>query len=127
MKIVIDASSAFVMLGAPERVAPFLAVATDLLAPELIVAELLNARWKVMRAGAVAPTVDNLLGLVARLRFVESTAYGADAAALAERLDHPVYDCLYAVIAARQTARLLTADRRFATKLSGEEIDIALL
>lgn len=38
------------------------------------------------------------------------------------RLDHPDYDCIYAAIADREQARLLTADRRFAPKLPSSEI-----
>jgi predicted nucleic acid-binding protein len=37
--------------------------------------------------------------------------------------NHPVHDCLYAVLAKREQARLVTADRRFAAKLAAESID----
>ena len=124
MKFVLDASSAFVILSAPERLAPSFSQATDVLAPDLIVAELLNARWKISRSGATAPSLESMLGLFARIRMVATLPYAADAAALARRIDHPVYDCLYAVIAAREGAQLLTADRRFAGKLASEPIDV---
>ena len=35
-----------------------------------------------------------------------------EALALATHLDHPVYDCLYLVLARREVALLLSADRR---------------
>jgi predicted nucleic acid-binding protein len=37
----------------------------------------------------------------------------ARAAALARKLDHPVYDCLYLALAEAEGAPLVTADRRF--------------
>ena len=51
----------------------------------------------------------------------------AKAAELAQRLDHPVYGCVYAAGAADERARLLTADVRFAAKLAGEGIAVATL
>jgi predicted nucleic acid-binding protein len=36
----------------------------------------------------------------------------AEALALATHLDHPLYDCLYLVLARREVASLLSADRR---------------
>ena len=36
----------------------------------------------------------------------------AEALALATHLDHPVYDCLYLVLARREVAALLSADQR---------------
>src|SRR5450631_3582282 len=110
------------MLATPERVAPIFAAATSVVAPELIVAELLNARWKVVRSGASAPSLDSVLGLFDRVHLVTSLPYAVDAAALAQRLDHPVYDCLYAVLAKRENAQLVTADRRFAAKLANDVV-----
>ncbi len=127
MKIIIDASAAFIMLADPARVAEIFADAADVLAPELIVAELLNARWKMARAGAAAPSLNVVLGLFGRIHLVATVSYAADAAALAQRLDHPVYDCLYAVLAKRENARLATADRRFAAKFVDETVDVVTL
>jgi predicted nucleic acid-binding protein len=127
VKIIIDASAAFIMLATPTRVAEVFADATDVLAPELIVAELLNARWKMTRTGAPAPSLDTVLGLFERIRLVATVLYAADAARLAQRLDHPVYDCLYAVLAKRENARLATADRRFAAKLANETVNVVAL
>ncbi|MBD5654063.1 MAG: type II toxin-antitoxin system VapC family toxin [Candidatus Eremiobacteraeota bacterium] len=127
MRIVIDASAAFVMLATPARVAQPFADATDVLAPELIVAEVLNARWKVARAGAIAPSLDAVLGLFDRIHLARTVPYAADAAALAQHLDHPVCDCLYAVLAKRENARFATADPRFAAKLINESVDVVVL
>ncbi len=124
MKAVIDASAAFIMLTSPEAVAAFLVDAQDVLAPDLIVAELLNARWKLARTGAVAPQLDSILGLLERITLRSALFYAADAADLGQRLNHPIYDCLYAAIATRERARLVTADRRFAGKLNGLIVDV---
>jgi predicted nucleic acid-binding protein len=127
VKIIIDASAAFIMLATPARIAEVFADAADVLAPELIVAELLNARWKVARAGAAAPALDAVLGLFDRIHLVAAVPYAVDAATLAQRLDHPVYDCLYAVLAKRENGRLATVDRRFAAKLARESVDVIAL
>ena len=112
------------MLASPERVAQIFGGATSVLAPELIVIELLNTRWKVVRSGAAAPSLDSVFGLFERIHLVTSLPYALDAAALAHRLDHPVYDCLYAVLAKRENAQLVTADRRFAAKLTNDIVDV---
>ncbi len=127
MRAVVDASFAFVMLATPERAGPLFAGATDILAPDLIVAELLNARWKIVRSGAAAPALENVLGFFDRIRLVASIAYAAEAATFAQLLDHSVYDCLYAVVAKRERAKLMTADRRFARKLEAEAIEVVTL
>lgn len=127
MKAIVDASFAFIMLATPERAAPLFADAADVLAPDLIVAEMLNARWKILRSGAAAPSLENVLGFFDRIRLVGSLAYAAEAAMFAQLLDHPVYDCLYAAVAKREGARLITADRRFAGKLKAEAIDVVTL
>ncbi len=127
MKLVIDASVAFIMLAKPARIAQAIAEAADVLAPELIVAELLNARWKVARIGAPAPSLGAVIGLFERIHLVTTVHYAADASALAERLDYPVYDCLYAVLTMRENARFVTADRRFGVKLHAESLDVLVV
>jgi predicted nucleic acid-binding protein len=119
VKVGLDASAAFIIITDPIRVAEAIADATEFIAPDLIVAETLDIRWKTVRARLPAPSVSALLGLFARLRIVMSEPYAAAAAALAERLDHSVSDCLYAVLADRESAILLCADRRFSAQLDG--------
>ena len=89
--------------------------------------KVLNARWKVARAGAAAPALDAVLGLFERIHLVPALPYAVDAATLAQRLDHPVYDCLYAVLAKRENGRLATADRRFAAKVAQDSVDVIAL
>ncbi len=79
------------------------------------------------RARAAAPSLDAVLGLFGGIHLVATIVYAAEAATLAQRLDHSVYDCLYAVLAKRENARLATADRRFAAKLVDEMVDVVRL
>ncbi|MFM1900152.1 MAG: hypothetical protein RLZZ216_728 [Cyanobacteriota bacterium] len=44
----------------------------------------------------------------------------AEALALATHLDHPVYDCLYLVLARREVATLLSADQKLLDLLDSE-------
>jgi len=114
--IVVDASAAYVALSGSGADAA-LREADELIAPDLLVAELLDARWKMMRARYAAPALELTLAFVSRVRLVSSFDYANDADTLARSIDHPVYDCLYAAVAARANATLVTADARFAKKL----------
>jgi predicted nucleic acid-binding protein len=127
MRLVVDASAAFVMMSSPERLSPHFADVTDLIAPDLIVAEVLNARWKIARSGAAAPTIELVMEIFERIRLLSSRMYAVEADTLARRLDHPVYDCLYAAVAQRENARLISADRRFIRKLSEHALEVITL
>ncbi len=117
MNLVLDASAVYVILsgaGADD----VLRAAEDVSAPDLLVPELLNARWKMLRAGRDAPTLELILAFLERIRLLPSVEYAAEADALARALDHAVYDCLYAAVAGRADATLVTADAQFAGKLA---------
>ncbi len=117
MNIVIDASSAFQLLTEP-TVCPPLYEAGKSLSSELIVAELLNARWKVARRGGIAPPIDIIEQFVARLEPAPMLPYAREAAELAQQFDHPIYDCFYVALALAQHAKLITIDRRLTQKLT---------
>lgn len=114
--IAIDASTAYQALvgGRSDNV---LATTTGLVAPDIIVSELLNARWKNERARLPAPTLDTILAFLKRVRVMPSLPYATEAAELAERMDHPVYGCFYVALARRETLKLLTIDGRLTRKL----------
>ena len=116
MILVIDASAAYDLLT-EGRCARRILGAEELISPDLVVAELLNARWKVARSREAVPQLDDVLEFLDRLRILPSLPYGADAARLAERLNHPVYDCLYVAAAQHERAKLLTLDSRLSRKL----------
>jgi predicted nucleic acid-binding protein len=114
--LVVDASAAYDLLT--ERTcADRVRGVQELIAPDLVVAELLNARWKAERSGKKAPLLEVTIEFLDRLRIVPSLRYASDAALLAARLSHPVYDCLYVAAAARENAKLLTIDSRLVRKV----------
>ena len=121
MKLVLDASAAFRLLQ-NDRLDAAIPDSVEFLAPDIIVAELLNARWKLTRAGQNAPSVDAITELIVRLRIVSSTTYAVHAARLAERIDHPVYDCLYVAAAQHERSKLLTVDTKLAKKLRAHKL-----
>lgn len=116
MIVVIDASAAYDLLS-EGRCAQRIVGAQDLVAPDLITAELLNARWKVARSHEAVPAIDTILEFLDRLRIVKSLRYAEEAALLADRLGHPVYDCVYVAVAQQERAKLLTLDKRLSRKL----------
>ena len=93
-----------------------------LVAPELIVAEIVNVLWKRLTSGAIEPSQAadvprELPRLFAELCSLATLAERA--LAIAEELRHPAYDCFYLALAEARDARLVTADRRFAERLAG--------
>ncbi len=90
----------------------------DLVAPDLLIAEVLNAFWKLRRAGLEVPKTSVILTLLERVSIVTSRPYAERAAEIAEKIDHPVYDCLYLAAAEARDDVLMTADARFSRKLA---------
>lgn len=87
----------------------------DLVAPELLLVEALNALWKKQRLGQIddAARVEavDLIG-PPLVMLLPTPPLAARASALARELDHPVYDCLYLALAEREAVPLVTDDRR---------------
>ncbi len=121
MILVVDASAAFATFGAGTYDTA-IRNATDLIAPDLIVPETLNACWKMQRSGAIVPTLDAVFRFIDRVRIVSSGVVAREAADLAERLDHPVYDMIYVALAQHERAKLLTADSRLLRKLRAHRL-----
>ena len=126
MTIVVDASAAYDLLTQATCQAKIVG-ASELIAPDLIVPELLNARWKVSRSGVPAPKLEDTLEFLSRLRILPTLPYASAAAALAEKLDHPIYDCLYLAMAKHEGAKLLTVDQRMSKKIASTAIAKMLL
>jgi predicted nucleic acid-binding protein len=124
--IAIDASAAYESLIG-ERSDEVLSRTSALTAPDIIVGELLNARWKSARSHLPAPSLDAILGFLKRVRIVPCLAYATEAANLAERLDHPVYDCLYIAVAQRETLKLLTIDSHLMRKMRSHKLGSLLV
>lgn len=89
----------------------------ELLAPDLIYAEVANALWKYVRAKQInlADASDALRALPTRFdAIVGIDSLADDALQIANELDHPVYDCFYLALAQQEKAPLVTADKRLA-------------
>jgi predicted nucleic acid-binding protein len=97
-----------------------------LLAPDLVLIQLLNAGWKSHRIGAITTEPFDAMALRAAEPFaalVPATELLPRARRWCERLDHPACDCLYVALAERDDATVVTADRRLLGRLTGSGMD----
>ena len=84
-----------------------------LLAPDLIIAECANVAWRRVRDGQISreQAEASLKALPAWFEHLTPAAQLHEAAfSIAHALNHPVYDCLYIALAARDDTPLVTAD-----------------
>ena len=93
-----------------------------LIAPELIVAELVNVLWKRVTTGAIghsqaADVPQAIPKTLAELCPLAPLA--ARALAIAAELRHPAYHCFYLALAETRDLKLITADRRLVARLAG--------
>jgi predicted nucleic acid-binding protein len=88
---------------------------SELIAPSLIAAEIGNAVWKAARRGNIQPA-EAVAGIQAALIWFESLIpieeLRVQALTLALELRHPIYDCFYLALAARERCPLITSDTR---------------
>lgn len=121
--IVLDASVAVKLVAresdsslAMRRVAD----ASEIIAPDWIALEVAHALWKKVQASQLHPAAAEA-GVAALARIIDRMvpAQGLLSAALRLSYDlpHPLYDCLYLVIAQAENVRVLTADVKFARTL----------
>ena len=90
-----------------------------LIAPDLVIAEVCNAAWRAARLGRLSrEQVGEIAATLPQFfELLSGTAQLAPrAVAIADEIDHPVYDCLYVALA---EAQLVTADAALLRKLSG--------
>ena len=91
-----------------------------LIAPDLVLVELLNAGWKARRMGAITEAQFEAIAELAPSLFSELVP-AATLLSAAQRwcrsLDHRVYDCLYLALAEQRSAILVTRDQRLLRKL----------
>ena len=83
------------------------------LAPDLIIAECANVAWRRVRDGQVSlEQAEASLGALPAWfeSLTPSTELHEVAFRIAYTLNHPVHDCLYIALAARDAAPLVTAD-----------------
>jgi predicted nucleic acid-binding protein len=116
--LIVDASVAVKWLAAEPLQAEARALADlddQLMAPDIVVAEVGNALWKRCRRGEISTrgairAVDALPNAFDRL--FPSRPLSAEAMRLSIALDHPIYDCFYLALAQQIDAPIITADRR---------------
>ncbi|NEQ84035.1 MAG: type II toxin-antitoxin system VapC family toxin [Moorea sp. SIO2I5] len=94
----------------------------DLIAPELMLAEVGNIIWKRQRVGLITEPEGN--SLIARLLAlsvptVETETILPRAYSLGAAFDRTVYDALYLALAEAMTAKFITADLRLYNAVSG--------
>ena len=117
MTIVVDASVALKwVLDEPGKDAADALLDEELIAPTLWLLEAANALWRRTLRGEI--TAEEAKSRLDELHNapVTATAIADDlsaAADLANRLRHPVYDCLYLALALRENTHVVTADARF--------------
>jgi predicted nucleic acid-binding protein len=121
--IVADASVAlkWVLDEPGEREArAIIATGEPLIAPELIVAEVVNVAWKRLLSGEITSRQATVIAAEVPRVFAELSAIGPlRMIEIATELRHPVHDCFYLALAEARNAKLITADRRMVAKLTG--------
>lgn len=101
-----------------------LARGETLLAPELVLVEVSNTAWKKVKRKEM--TLEQGEAMVRAIplyfdRLVESGMLIPRAYALATRLNHPVYDCLYLALAEMESIKMITDDTRLIKAVAGTE------
>jgi predicted nucleic acid-binding protein len=116
--LVVDASVALKWFvneeGSPEAAA-LLTRGDSLIAPDLIMPEVCNATWKMVRRDMMHPAQQ--FAAVSRLpsildELVPTGPLASRAIVIATLLDHPAYDCFYLALVEQRSGTLVTADRR---------------
>ena len=131
MRLVLDASAAVRIVLRGEQAPELLRVvgeATAVLAPGVFLPEVANALWKYHRAGGLS--LEDAVGLHhAAVSLIDEVTPDGELAteslAEASRWGHPVYDLLYAVLARRTGAAVLTRDARLVELLDRMGVAVA--
>ena len=125
MRRVVDASVAckwFFEEPLSEDARAFALAHPALVAPDLVLAECANVAWRRVRDGQVSTEqaeacLNALPGWFEEL--TPSAELHQSAFRIARTLNHPVYDCLYIALAARDAAPLVTADKALVRRMCG--------
>lgn len=128
MKLVVDSSVAIKWFASePDSdVADRLRQGFELVAPDLLVSECVNAFWKKWRRGEM--TLDDVIAACQALSRAGVIYAGTDklavsAGAMTVSFDHPAYDCFYLALAAERAAPFVTADLTLVRKLRAAGFD----
>ena len=117
MRLVVDASVAvkWVLKEPDSDIARRVADRAELLAPDLLWAELGNVLWRRQRSGELSPT--DARDMLFTLRAVPVRTHALFpllplALEIAVAIRHSIYDCIYLALADQEDCRVVTADRR---------------
>ncbi len=126
MKLVVDASAA---IGAAQRYESGpLEDALQVLAPDVFIAEVTNAVWKMRQFGGVSThDAEVMLDRAVRLPddLISGGALYKEAFALASAARHPAYDMFYIALAKLEHAALFTHDKALRKIARAHHIEIA--
>ncbi len=133
MIVVLDANAAVEIVLKLAQAGPIRSAVSEadyVTAPDLFVSEVANALWKYVRADVLTGEhADQAAATTLQFidHFESSQILQREALAVAHAYGHPVYDTLYAVLARRNSAVLVTKDKRLrelATNLGIEVLTI---
>jgi predicted nucleic acid-binding protein len=123
--LVIDASVAvrwMFALDRSDRAEAVLQSDERLIAPDLVMAEITNAAWKLAVFSGLAPDRVQLRVSAAPKAFEEiipSLELKDRALAIALELRHAAYDCFYLALAEQRSCPIVTADDRLVRRCAG--------
>jgi predicted nucleic acid-binding protein len=127
-RVVLDASAALhlVMDGkTSDAIAERLDEAQFVTAPDLFAGEVANGLWRYVEHGDITAdeATDQLAAALALAGpLVPGSVVAHEALVAAATYHHPVYDMMYAVLARRQGATVITRDARLARALRAMEV-----
>ncbi len=124
MRLIIDASVAlkwFIPEVLNDKADEVLKSTHHLFAPDFILIEMANFFWKknIRNEISDAASQDALFELAhgPLEYFPTNAALLMQALAIAQKIKHPVYDCIYLALAMQQAGVVVTADHKFYTQL----------
>ena len=129
MALVLDASAAMsIVLGKEEGLAlqPLVLEDEEIYAPDLFQVEVANGFWKYVHTGKMDRSTARSYYKAAQSlvnRYVRLDTLVTEALNEAIRLDHPMYDMLYLVLARRLGATLASLDQRLLDLCKEEGVD----
>jgi predicted nucleic acid-binding protein len=133
MNLIVDASVAVKWVAeepGSEKARDLVGSGDRLLAPDLVLAEAGNALRKKLARGII-DRVQAIIGVqIVERAFDElfpARPLVHAAIGLAFDLDHPVYDCIYLALAARENLSVVTADERLFRVARNARIEARLL
>ncbi len=133
MTLIVDASVGlkwFVEEEGSDLAVELIASRERLVAPDIVVSEICNGAWRLVRTNQLPPSqlqaITSTLGTTIDELF-PSIPLAARALAIAQAVDHPVYDCFYVALGEVTESPVVTADARFIRRLLGTEWESRVL